>query len=125
MSTEIVCVHRAASFEEAEVVIAWLKEQGIDAWIEEEFPPGPLESALPVQPKGIEVFVATGEPATRAKDLLDRHGDELRGRISKPASSETLEVVCEECNQASRFSGDKRGQVESCTHCGAYVDVPE
>ncbi len=47
---------------------------------------------------------------------------------AEPAvSEETLEDVafpCEECGTLIAFPGDRRGKVETCPRCGAFVDVP-
>lgn len=45
----------------------------------------------------------------------DRHTDEAR----------TIETVCEECGQTSKFAGSLNGTTQLCAHCGAYVDVGE
>lgn len=34
-----------------------------------------------------------------------------------------VEVLCEKCGKSSSFPASKKGRVERCPHCRAYVDV--
>ena len=44
---------------------------------------------------------------------------------SRPQDGSEIVFHCEDCGATLKFPGHRRGGVESCDHCGAYVDVPE
>jgi hypothetical protein len=68
---------------------------------------------------GVKVQVAEPD-AVRAKEILD----ELRKKRNGPDNLEPVEFKCDECYGILSFPGNRRGGVESCKHCGCYVDVP-
>lgn len=45
----------------------------------------------------------------------------------EPPRLDSSDVVflCEDCGASLRFPGQRRGGVETCNNCGAYVDVPD
>jgi hypothetical protein len=45
------------------------------------------------------------------------------GLAEQGAVAERLEIVCEECRKSTFFPAAKKGTVQECLHCGAYVDV--
>ena len=63
----------------------------------------------------------------RAKALIEEYETGRRERKAKSASlgDEPMHVVCEECKEEADFPASKRGTVQDCPHCGAYVDVGE
>ena len=61
--------------------------------------------------------------AERARLIL-----ELLPSTPTKEADESLEEIrfdCEECGKPLVFPGHRRGRVETCDHCGAYVDVPD
>jgi hypothetical protein len=61
----------------------------------------------------------------RAKPILQNHERSQEGPGTAQADDAVLESVCEECGQRGVFSADQEGTVQTCAHCGAYVDVGE
>ena len=37
---------------------------------------------------------------------------------------EAITFACQECGKGLTLPGDRGGHVETCPHCGSYVDVP-
>ena len=49
-------------------------------------------------------------------------------RLAKDKSSDStvaIDIVCEECGKTTPFPASKRGTVQDCGHCGAFVDVED
>ena len=69
--------------------------------------------------------------ADRVKPILDeyeRRAQERREHQSEAeedVSAETINVICEGCEQTLSFPAAQRGSVEVCPHCGSYVDVED
>ena len=123
MSTEPICVRRTATLEEAEIVVAWLAEQGIQATIADPSSTGVIAFGV-TDEEGVEVFVTDEETADRAEKLLDDHDEQMRARHAS-AGQGPVEVTCDECRQASTYQASDRGTVQDCKHCGAHLDVPD
>ena len=61
-------------------------------------------------------------------ELAARCVEENRQRARRNSDgSEKPHIMfdCEECGKTLSFPGNRRGRVETCPHCRAYVDVPE
>jgi hypothetical protein len=121
----MICVYRASDVAEADIVSAWLADQGINAHVTNRNPAMNLYVPSVVSPKGIEVFVVDPDQAERAKALVHDHLEQRKEKTDKPASGRTIEAVCEECTVVTRFPFQQRGTVQTCPHCGQYIDVPE
>jgi len=123
MPRDMICVYRAADLGEADIVAAWLEEQGITVHVKDRH--ATSQAPLTVAPRGIEVCVVDPAQTNRATELLRTHADELE--VKKPASAHgpDIETVCEECGKASRFPFAQRGSVQTCPHCRQYLDVPQ
>ncbi len=122
---DIICVHRAATVGQADIVVAWLKSQGINAHVKDAFAAGMLSSSLIVAPAGIEVCVIEPEEAERASLLLRDHSEELEKATGADISDQVIEATCEECGRSSLFPLDQRGRVGTCPHCREMIDIPE
>ena len=48
---------------------------------------------------------------------------EIERREREEAEGEQVEVVCEECQKSTSYPVTKKGSVQECSHCGAFVDV--
>ncbi len=59
----------------------------------------------------------------RVKPLLDEYEHRAAERRKTESDGEPIEVTCEECGETSEFPATQKGSVQSCPHCGAYVDV--
>jgi len=117
-----VCVYRAADIGEADILVAWLEEQGVAAYVKDRFTTGMLQTSLIVAPRGIEV-VAQASDAPRAVELLRQHCEMVKQEHSA-ASHRQIKATCEECGKESLFPYNQRRTVQTCPHCRAYLDVP-
>lgn len=114
-----ICVYNAATAQEAEIIIAWLAERGIDA-----HPKGGRTAASnpPLVPQEVKVCVSDPEAAERAVMLLAE-----RSRLDGDQETEAdqwFEVVCEACGQATAFPAPQLGTTQQCPRCGRNVNVP-
>jgi len=125
LRSDMICVCRAFDVAEADIVSAWLADQGINAHVTNRNPAMNLYVPSVVSPKGIEVCVVDPAQADRAKELLRVHADELELKKLADPGGPDIEAVCEECGKASRFPFAQRGSVQTCPHCKQYIDVPE
>jgi hypothetical protein len=109
---------------EADMVVHWLAERGIEAAVKDRFAAGTFQVSQIVAPYGIEV--CTMNP-TQTEDARRALAEFLTHRESRVEAKSTDPIVaqCEECGKSSTFSGKVRGRVENCRHCNAYIDVPE
>jgi len=124
MSRDMICVYHAADVEQAEVLVTWLAEHGIEALVKDTYAATMLPTPLIVAPRGIEVCVMDPEQAERAAALLREQFAEASAQRGPEPPGGTIEATCEECGQSARFPASQRGTVQSCPHCGRYVDVP-
>ena len=124
MSQDLPVIYRAADIAEAEMVVSWLAQRGIAADVKDRFAAATLQVPLIVAPQGIEVFVLSADEADQARRELREHFDEAAGNDAAQ-TADPVETQCEECGQTSSFPGSARGKVETCPHCGEYVDVLE
>jgi len=125
MSRDMNCVYRAASVEEADIVVAWLVDRGISALVRDRHAIGTLNAPPAVAPKGIAVCVLNEEQAELAKMLLAEHTDELKKNRAHIQPGKVFRVVCEECGRASDFPSELYGSVQNCPICRANMDVIE
>lgn len=124
------CVYVADSPAVAEVVVGWLAGQNIPAQTMDGATLGGFDgltwlSNTAVSARGIEVWVLDPNQADAARQLLEQHAEELAVRDAALAnSSASVEAACEECGEVNVFPGSDRGKVQTCRHCGEYLDVP-
>ncbi len=122
MPTDMRTVYRANNVEEADIIVAWLDEQGVSAMVKDRTVAGTLEIPMLFTPRGIEVCVPDRDQADRAVELLKDHYSE---QAQADESDRTVDAVCEECGKTSSFPYSQCGLVQNCPHCNAYLDVPE
>jgi len=125
MPRDMICVYRAADLGEADIVAAWLAEQGITAHVKNRNSAINVYVSSVAAPRGIEVCVVDPAQADRAKELLRVHADESAVKKLHDTAGPDIEAVCEECGKASRFPFAQRGSVQTCPHCRQYIDVPQ
>lgn len=130
-----VAVYNAATNVEAQLICNILNDAGVEAFVTEDTSPAGvwMFGTLPEIHKP-QVWVDRSS-LDRAKPLLDdyeRRSIEREEReeadSNEVTASETLSpvaFVCEECGKSITFPAQRRGHVETCPHCGSYVDVPE
>ncbi len=120
MATAPVCIRRTNTIEEADIIIAWLEDQGLKAMVPDRDSTGVLAFGV-TDAEGIEIFVADQETADRAATLLEQHDRERAAAGS--AAGELLEVKCDKCGKLNRFPAGTRESVQECGECGTYLDV--
>jgi hypothetical protein len=121
----MICVYCAVSVEEADIIVAWLADQEINAFVKDRHAIGTIYLAFAAAPKGVEVCVLDGEQAKRARELLAEHADELRHRPQPIPPGRVFRAVCEECGRPTDFPSELFGSVQTCPHCRANMDVNE
>jgi hypothetical protein len=125
MARDMICVYHAADVEQAEVIAVWLRERGIEAHVKDAFAATNVYVPLAVAPQGIEVCVMDPDQAERAVEMLREHFAAVDGEHEPDQAGQMIEVKCEECGESAKFQARERGTVQSCPHCGGYVDVPQ
>ncbi|HEY3391859.1 MAG TPA: DUF2007 domain-containing protein [Lacipirellulaceae bacterium] len=118
-----VAVYDAANNLEAAVVCQILTSSGIAAYaVEDASVVGQWAFGLLPQIHNPQVWIERADLA-RAKPILENY--ERRRKEDSDAAHETapIQVICEECHKQLEFPASRRGSVETCVHCGAYVDV--
>jgi hypothetical protein len=124
MAAEPVVIRRTATVEEAQIIVAWLDEQGVEAVVVDQANPGVFAFGV-TDIEGIAIAVPDEESARRAESILAEHDREHAEATLPDTSIERVDVVCETCKSTTTFTGEQRGTVQECSECGAYLDVPE
>lgn len=121
MNNEPIFVRRVDTIEEAQLLVAWLDDNEIDATIVGGQNPGSVAFGVS-DFQGIRIFVADDAKATRATELLEEHD----ARPSENASTESgVEMTCEECGAVTKFQGGEKDKVQTCSACGAFIENPD
>ncbi|UCF32801.1 MAG: hypothetical protein JSV78_10755 [Phycisphaerales bacterium] len=121
MPGDLYCIRRTATVEEADIIVTWLADRGIEAQVVDRDNPGVLAFGL-TDAEGIAICVADEETAKKAQALLEEHDREAAAQSKGEGE---VEATCEECGTVNTFEASTRGTVQECSECGAYVDVPE
>jgi hypothetical protein len=124
------CVFVANTLGEAEAATTWLDGEGIAAQVVDVNAVGGLDGLAALSPtgvgqRGIEVWVNDAADIERARALLTEHDTAMQAKAKVRADDATpVDVVCEECGKSTTFLAAQRGSVQSCSACGAFLDVP-
>jgi hypothetical protein len=115
------CVYHASTVDEADIIVAWLADRGISAFVKDRHMAGNFVT-MAVAPKGVEVCVADSEQSNLADQLLKEHDQE---RNLRPLGDfeKILPMPCGGCGMMLEFPGELHGTVQSCPMCGQRVDV--
>lgn len=119
----MISVYNASSVEHADIVVAWLEEMGISAFVKNRLMAGGY-ATLAVAPRGVEVCVADPSEAEKAKKLLAEHDQSLEER-RRETHERVVPVQCDKCGKLTDFPGELFGTVQTCPSCGEHVDVGE
>ena len=119
MADEPICIRHANTIEEAEIIVAWLAEQGIEATVTDPSSTGVMAFGV-TDPEGVKIYVADAQTAERAKAALAGHDASDESAVAE----EMIDVTCEECKHTNSFPPDYAGSTQECSECGAFVDVP-
>jgi hypothetical protein len=116
-----VKIYAAESNMQAQMICRLLQAQGIEAFAGQDVSPAGawIGGTIPgVFDAG--VFVSRAD-ADRAYELMREHE---RGQAERAgAGGAEIEATCEDCGKTSGFPAAQRGTVQSCPHCGAWMDV--
>lgn len=124
------CVFVANQQHEAALVIALLGEEGIEADVVNSATLGGLEGVVGIIPragiKGMEVWVQDASKAEAARELLARQTADVQAiRAARQSRTGNVDVPCSACGRVNTFPAAQQGTVQSCTRCGAYLDIPD
>jgi len=120
MTTDPICVRRTNTIEEADIIVAWLEEHGIEASVIDRDNPGVFAFGV-TDPEGVAICVADEATAETAKRLLEEHDREHLQQQCSCASE--VELHCEECGHDFRVPGEQADGVVECPQCRAHVDA--
>ena len=123
-----VAVYNAANNTDAQNVCFALQQSGIEAHTIEDISPGGFWSlgVLPEIHKP-QVFVERAD-VERSVPIIEQFEQTRQRRQARgdsiAAADEPVEAECEDCGKTTTFPASRRGTVETCPHCGEYLDVP-
>ena len=121
MNNEPTCVRRVDTIEEAQLLVAWLDDNDIDATIMGGQNPGSLAFGV-ADFEGIRILVSDTSTAARATELLAEHD----ARTHQNAAAEpSVKMTCDECGAVTQFEGGESNKVQTCSACGAFIDNPD
>ncbi len=119
---DFVTVATYFSLAEAEAVRLALDADGIQALTTDE---NIGEMLVPTAFGGIKVQVAP-QDVDRANEVIATLKAESEPQTADADDSgDRVSLVCPQCKADLSFPSERRGHVEVCPECGAYVDVPE
>src|SRR5262249_15719596 len=109
------CVFVANDFNHADVVASWLDAHAIPPQVMNRATHGGLISPALTGATGLEVWVADPAQAPEAIRLLGEHAvARIADELAREHSGGPVEVICEECGEASTFPVKQRGTVQEC-----------
>lgn len=121
MSSDFVLIQRTNTIEEADIIVAWLEEQGIEATIVDRANAGAMLFGV-TDSEGFAICAEDAATADRAVKLLEEH-QPVTKKVVPPGTK--VKARCEDCGKDSIYPGEQAGSVQECNECGAYLDVPE
>jgi hypothetical protein len=120
-----VAAYNAASNLEAHFVCGLLQDDGIEAAVIEDISQvGAWFGGLAPQIHKPQVWIER-EDSDRVGPILARYEQRKVESANPQADFWLVEVVCGNCRRSMSFPESDRGSVQSCRHCGAYLDVGE
>lgn len=120
-----IAIYNAANNLEAALVCALLNSSGIEAFaVEDTSVVGQWMFGLLPEIHKPQVWIERAN-IEAAKPILEKYELEQAGKRQAKNDGAPIEVVCEECNKPSEYPASRLGSIETCVHCGAYVDVDD
>jgi hypothetical protein len=120
-----VVVYNAANNIEALTICEMLQNAGIDAHaVEDVSQAGAWMFGLLPQVHRPQVYVGRDDVLS-AKPLLEEYSERRDAKSRAGGDELEVEATCEECGEGAFYPASRLGFVETCPHCGAYVDVGE
>lgn len=123
MGENLYCIRRTATVEEADVIVAWLEDQGIEAQVVDRDNPGVFAFGL-TDAEGVAICVGDEATAEKGKELLVEHDRQRDLALAKAVSAGDIEVTCDACNHVTSFAAELAGTTQQCEKCHEYVDLP-
>jgi len=118
---EPLAAYNAATNLEAHMVCDLLLEAGIDAMVIEDVSQvGVAVTGMIAEIHKPQIWIERAD-AERAGPILAEY--ERKGAERRSGAGEAIYATCDECQKRSAFPGSMRGMVETCPHCGGYLDV--
>jgi hypothetical protein len=120
-----VAVYDAENNVEANLLCSILNEAGIEAYPTEDVTQaGTWVGGIAPEGQKPQVWVERAN-VDQAVPILEQFDKELaeRRRAEQASGANVVEVTCEECGEKNSFPGALEGSVQSCSKCGAYLDV--
>jgi endogenous inhibitor of DNA gyrase (YacG/DUF329 family) len=116
--------YNASSNLEAQMVCGLLLDAGIEAQvIEDHSLAGLWVGGTMAEIHKPQVWIERAD-VERARPVLTEYEERAaERRVAARDTSKVIDVLCEECGKTSQFPASQQGSVQSCPHCGAYVDV--
>ncbi|MFO0792003.1 MAG: DUF2007 domain-containing protein [Pirellulales bacterium] len=118
-----IAAYNAANNLEASIASEMLNAAGVEAHAVED---GSLVGywAFGVLPEihKPQVWIERAD-ADKAKPLLEKFERDRAANKNAAETGEPISVVCEDCGKQAEFPASRLGAIETCPHCGAYVDV--
>lgn len=120
-----IAIYNAANNLEAALVCELLNSSEIEAFaVEDTSVAGLWMFGLLPEIHKPQVWIARADIA-KAEPILEKYELEQTGKRQAKQDGAPIEVVCEECNKPSAYPASRLGSIETCVHCGAYVDVDD
>lgn len=118
---EPLAAYNAATNLEAHMVCDLLHEAGIDAMVIEDVSQvGVAVLGMIAEIHKPQIWIERAD-ADRAGPVLAEY--ERKSAQRRSGEGESIYATCDECHKRAAFPGAMRGLVETCPHCGAYIDV--
>lgn len=114
---------------QADIVAAWLQENGLDARVNSNTSLGGLPemilwSKTETASGAFEVWVPN-DSVNDAKAMISELETRQRQAAADRTAKGNVDAVCELCGELTTLPAVKRGAVETCSNCGHYIDVPD
>lgn len=120
-----VSAYNAASNLEAHLVCGMLQDAGIEAnVIEDNSLAGGWMGGMSPEIHKPQVWIERAD-IERAGPVLAAYEQKTIDSVNPAADVGTIDADCDECGETTTFPATDKGSVQSCRHCGEYLDVGE
>ncbi len=116
--SELVTIEAYDSVGKAQLMQQFLADQGIVSYTADDQVIA-MDWLLMGAVGGVKLQVGSAD-VEAAVALLNKAKQEKADR-----NQTEVQFDCEECEKPLKFPGGRRGGVETCHHCGCFVDVPD
>lgn len=123
-----IAVYNAESNIEAQLLCDYLERNGIEAYATYDESVAGLWAFghMPeIHKPQLWIDQSNAEPAKALLTQYERERSERSANADSSDSTAVIDVVCEECEKTTQFPAARRGTVQDCRHCGAFIDVED